>query len=107
MRRIDAGTERRLADGFARALRAPATREGLSHGLFAVAFLLTASLLAALAHADRPFSPALVAGFVVALAVAARVDFSTGLGFSVPTQVVFVPMLLLLPTPLVPLLVGF
>jgi HD-GYP domain-containing protein (c-di-GMP phosphodiesterase class II) len=103
---MDAGTERRLADGFARTVRAPATREALAHGLFAVGFLVAAGALALLVDAERAFSPALAAGFVAALAVAARVEFSTGVGFTVPTTVVFVPMLLLLPTPLVPLLAG-
>ena len=39
-------------------------------------------------------------------AVVARVEFSGGAAYAVPTQIVFVPMLLLLPTPLVPLLVA-
>jgi HD-GYP domain-containing protein (c-di-GMP phosphodiesterase class II) len=103
---MDAGTERRLADGFARTLRAPATREAFGHGLFTVGFLVAAGALALLVDAERAFSPALAAGFVAALAVAARVEFSTGVGFTVPTEVVFVPMLLLLPTPVVPLLAG-
>jgi HD-GYP domain-containing protein (c-di-GMP phosphodiesterase class II) len=105
MRRIDAGTERRLADGFARSLRAPATREVLGHGVVGLAFLAGAIALAVSADAERAFSPALAAGFVVAMAVVAQVEFSCGSSYAVPTQVVFVPMLLLLPTPLVPLLV--
>ena len=43
---------------------------------------------------------------VLAYAIVARVEFSAGAGTVVPTQVVFVPLLLLLPTPLVPLLVA-
>ena len=39
-------------------------------------------------------------------AVVARVEVWGGTGYAVPTQIVFVPMLLLLPTPLVPLLVA-
>jgi putative nucleotidyltransferase with HDIG domain len=42
----------------------------------------------------------------VAYAVADRIEFSSGTGYCVPTQLVFVPMMLLLPTPLVPLLVA-
>ena len=45
--------------------------------------------------------------FLVAYAAADRIEFSTGAGYAVPTQLVFVPMLLLLPTPLVPLLVAW
>jgi putative nucleotidyltransferase with HDIG domain len=106
MRRIDAGTERRLADGFARTVRAPAAREILGHGLFTLLFLVAAGVLAVLVDAERPFSAGLAGVFVLALALSARVEFSTGAGYTVPTQVVFVPMLLLLPTPLVPLLTG-
>src|SRR3954470_11937650 len=106
MRRIDAGTERRLADGFARTVRAPASREVLGHGFFTLLFLLAAGALAVVADADRALDPAVAAAFVVALAIAARIEFSVGSGFTVPTQVVVVPMLLLLPTPLVPLLTA-
>jgi putative nucleotidyltransferase with HDIG domain len=103
---MDAGTQRRLADGFARVARAPDAREVVAHGVFAVGFLLAAGLLAVLAHPDADGSLAVAAGLVVALAFAARVVFSSGATYTVPTQVVFVPMLLLLPTALVPLLVG-
>src|SRR4051794_10781804 len=106
MRRIDAGTERRLADGFARTVRAPASREVLGHGVFTLLFLLAAGALAVVADADRALDPAVAAAFVVALAIAARIEFSVGSGYTVPTQVVVVPMLLLLPTPLVPLLTA-
>jgi putative nucleotidyltransferase with HDIG domain len=106
MRRMDAGTERRLADGFARATRAPAAREVLAHGAFAVGFMVAAGLMALLVPARTSISPVVAVGLVVALALAARVVFSSGATYTVPTQVVFVPMLLLLPTPLVPLLTG-
>ena len=42
----------------------------------------------------------------LAYALVGRAEFPSGAGFAVPTQVVFVPMLLLLPTPIVPLLVA-
>ena len=103
---MDAGTERRLADGFARARRAPAAREAFGHGLFTLGFLVVAGALAVLAPAERGFSLVEAVALVAALVVAARVEFSTGACFSVPTELVLVPMLLLLPTPLVPLLTG-
>jgi hypothetical protein len=106
MRRIDAGTERRLSDAFARSLRAPRERERAVHGLFAALFVVAAVALALLADASRELSVPLAAAFVLALAVVARVEFSVGAGFAVPTQVLAVPMLLLLPTPLVPLLTA-
>jgi len=106
MRRIDAGTERRLSDAIARSLRAPVRREVLGHGGSAVLFLGAALVLALIAPANRELSAPLAAAFVAALALAGRVEFSAGSGYTVPTQVVGIPMLLLLPTPLVPLLTG-
>src|SRR6185295_5067098 len=44
--------------------------------------------------------------FVAAWVVAEGIQFSSGSGWAVPTQLVLVPMLLLVPTPLVPLLAG-
>jgi HD-GYP domain-containing protein (c-di-GMP phosphodiesterase class II) len=109
MRRIDAGTERRLSDAFARSLSAPRERERAAHAFFAALFLGAAGALAVVADASHPLSVPLAVAFVLALAVVARVEFSVGAGYAVPTQVLAVPMLLLLPTPLVPLLtaVGF
>ena len=43
---------------------------------------------------------------VVAYAVAGRVEFHTGAGWTVPTELIFVPMLFLLPLNAVPLLVA-
>ena len=48
----------------------------------------------------------LAVALVAAYALVARAEFPAGAGFAVPTQVVLVPMLLLLPTPTVPLLVA-
>ena len=68
-------------------------------------FLLAAAALALLVTPNRPFSLAVAALYVVCIAAAGHVRFEVGAGFTVPTQAVFVPMLFLLPTQLVPLLV--
>ena len=70
------------------------------------AFLAAAIALASAGVAARPFDLPLAACLVAAYAVLASIDFRTGTGVVMPTQIVFVPMLLLLPTPLVPLLVA-
>jgi HD-GYP domain-containing protein (c-di-GMP phosphodiesterase class II) len=106
MRRLDAGTERRLSDAFARTLRSPGGRELVTDASLVALFLAAAVALALLAHAARPFSAVLAVALTAALAVASRVEFSSGVGYAMPTQLVFVPMLLLLPTPIVPLLVA-
>jgi HD-GYP domain-containing protein (c-di-GMP phosphodiesterase class II) len=83
-----------------------ARRERLLHAAFSAGFLLAAGLLAAAAPAARELDPLLAVLLVLAYALVARVEFAAGAGIVVPTQLVFVPMLLLLPTPLVPLLVA-
>jgi len=103
---MDAGTERLLEETFERRHRDLDRRERVGNRIFAAGFLVAAVGLAVLAEPERALSPLTAAVFVVALAVAARIEFASGAGFAVPIQIVFVPMLLLLPTPLVPLLVA-
>jgi hypothetical protein len=103
---MDAGTERLLEAALERRHRHLDRRERVGNRVFAGAFLAAAIALAALAEPARELSLPVAAVFVAALALVARVEFSVGTGYAVPTQIVFVPMLLLLPTPLVPLLVA-
>src|SRR5688572_7901393 len=69
-------------------------------------FVLLAVLLAVLAEPARDWDVARAIVLVAAFAIAARIELDVGAGYTVPTQLVFVPMLLLLPTPWVPLLVA-
>ncbi len=71
----------------------------------AAGFLATAIAMVVLLPSTRSLDLPLAASLVVAYAVAAQVRFHTGSYWTVPTQLVFVPMLFLLPTPAVPLLV--
>jgi HD-GYP domain-containing protein (c-di-GMP phosphodiesterase class II) len=103
---LDAGTERRLGEAFDRQTRAPDRRERLANRLFLTGFVAAASALAVLAPTGRELDAALAVALLVAYTVADRVEFSVGAGYGAPTQLVFVPMLLLLPTPIVPLLVA-
>ncbi len=103
---LDAATERRVEESFERRARKLDRRELLALLPFTVVFLVASVALAVLAEPARELSIPLAIAFVVAYVVAGRVEFSTGAGYAVPTQLVFVPMLLLLPTPLVPLLVA-
>ena len=102
---LDAATERRHQESSERRARNLNRRELLSLLPFVLAFLVAAVALAVLAEPARDLSVPLALAFVVAYAIADRIEFSTGGGYMVPTELVFVPMLLLLPTPLVPLLV--
>jgi hypothetical protein len=78
-------------------------REVTTRVIAAVAFLAGAALLAALAPWHRSLSIPALAVVLVAYVAADRVRFPVADGFTYPTMLVFVPMLFLLPTPVVPL----
>jgi HD-GYP domain-containing protein (c-di-GMP phosphodiesterase class II) len=80
-------------------------RDGLASLALAGAFLAAASTLALVAHSTRDIHPWTVALFVLSYAVASRIDFEIGTGYAVPTQLVLIPMLALLPVQYVPLCV--
>jgi putative nucleotidyltransferase with HDIG domain len=103
---MDAGAERLLEESLERQNRALDRREAVGTLLFAGAFLVVATLIAVSFEPDRPFSPGLAALMVGAYAVVGAVEVWGDTGYAVPTQIVFVPMLLLLPTPYVPLMVA-
>ena len=103
---ISLGTQRLIERGITRRPERLLAREQIADGGFALGFLAAAVALAFLAPATRELSPLLAAALVVTYSLVARAEFFTGAGFAVPTQIVLVPMLLLLPTPSVPLLVA-
>jgi HD-GYP domain-containing protein (c-di-GMP phosphodiesterase class II) len=80
-------------------------RDRLATLALAGGFAAAASALAAFVGSERPLSAWTAALFVVSYAVASRIDFEIGTGSTVPTQLVFVPMLALLPVQYVPLCV--
>jgi putative nucleotidyltransferase with HDIG domain len=67
--------------------------------------LLAAVLVAIGFHSERSFDAGIAALFVVGLAASCQVRFAVGAAHTSPSQLVLVPMLFLVPTPLVPLLV--
>lgn len=101
------------AEGLLRAARARfanAERGGRrvlsADALAALLFLSASGLLAALGGAPQPLSLDRLLVLCVAFLVASRVRFPVGSGWTRPTQIVFVPMLFLLPTAEVPLIVA-
>src|SRR5689334_22258780 len=103
---LDAVTERLIEEVRARRDEALPVRERAVEGAFALLWIAAAVALAVLCDSPRAFDLPLALAFTVAYAVVSRTPFALGDGLAVPSQLVFVPMLLLLPTPLVPLLVG-
>jgi HD-GYP domain-containing protein (c-di-GMP phosphodiesterase class II) len=81
-------------------------RELAVEGASAACFLAVAAAMAALIPSDTSFDPLLAAALVATYAVLAAVRFPIGHGFTIPTQLVLVPMLFLMPVGAVPLLVA-
>lgn len=90
----------------ARRPRSLGGRERLSRWGASMLFVAAAAALALLGSSGRPVSWWLVALLVGVYALASRVEFEVGSGSAVPTQIVFVPMLFLLPLTLVPACVA-
>jgi HD-GYP domain-containing protein (c-di-GMP phosphodiesterase class II) len=70
------------------------------------AFLTAAIAMALFLDSPRTLDPVTLALLVVSYVVACRAKFDIADGYTVPTQLVLVPMLFLLPTPVVPLVVS-
>jgi HD-GYP domain-containing protein (c-di-GMP phosphodiesterase class II) len=81
-------------------------RERGAEVFLALATIAAGGALLALAPRERAFDPWLALALVLACAVAYRVRFYDGGGYTCPSQLVLVPMLLLLPAPAVPLLMA-
>ena len=97
-RLLRSAQDRRDESGSGRALRAELSA--------AAVFLVWAAALAITAHWDRPLSAASLVVCGAVLIVARRITFPVGSATTSPTQIAFVPMLFVLPTPVVPLVVG-
>jgi HD domain len=96
----------RLRVSFAREITGLAGRERFAELAVGGGFAFAAAALALLAPPHGTVPPATAAMYVLALVVAGRVRFDIGAGFTVPTQIVFVPMLFAVPVGLVPWLVA-
>jgi serine phosphatase RsbU (regulator of sigma subunit) len=72
----------------------------------AAIFLMGAGALAVFGHSARSLSVWALAVTAVSYVIASRVQYPVGSAWTAPTQLVFVPMLFVLPTPLVPLIVA-
>jgi HD-GYP domain-containing protein (c-di-GMP phosphodiesterase class II) len=81
-------------------------RESLTRWLFAVGFLIAAIPLALFAPTARSESPLLFCLLVGAFALSSRIQFEVGSGSTIPTQVILVPMLFVLPAGTVPVAVA-
>ena len=95
-----------IEDGRTRRISRLATREVWGSVVTGGAFLLVAIPFALLFDSGRSANVATLVALVVAYALLYKVEFEIGSGLAIPTQLVFVPMLFLLPLELVPLCVA-
>jgi diguanylate cyclase (GGDEF)-like protein len=96
--------ERLLEDSWKARSRRLSRREVAAELVATLLFLGCAIALAVLSPAIRPLDPALAAGLVCLYALSSGlIKFPIGAGYVVPSYLVLVPMLLLLPPRLVPL----
>jgi HD-GYP domain-containing protein (c-di-GMP phosphodiesterase class II) len=99
--------EHLFARGRERALLRAHGRERLAELLAALAFLAVAIAMALLMPSPRSLDGPTLAVLIGAYIICSRAKFDIADGYTVPTELVLVPMLFLLPTPLVPLVVCF
>jgi Diguanylate cyclase, GGDEF domain len=98
--------EELVAEARDRRPKRPSTRDLLTSGALGGSFVAVAVAIAAIVPSNRSASLSLVALLVGAYALLSRVEFEVGPGAVVPTQLVFVAMLFIVPLPLVPFCVA-
>jgi putative nucleotidyltransferase with HDIG domain len=96
----------RLRESFAERRRRVVAAELRAEMVVGLAFVAAAVTLPLTQGVQPGASPLLVAMYVLGVAVASKVTFDIGAGFTVPTEVLFVPMLFAVPVTLVPALVA-
>src|SRR5207244_6983668 len=87
-----------VESGRKRAVRGLAGRELLSESLVGGAFLVVALLMALRLHSPTSFSMGALVAVLAAYLLAYRVTFEVGDGYAVPTELIFVTALFVLPT---------
>ena len=97
----------RLVEQFGPRLSSPLSRRELvTEALVAAAFLVACAVLLVAVDSENEWSWGVVAALVGGYALASRVQFQAGAGYTAPTQLLFVPMLFAAPLEAVPLLVA-
>jgi HD-GYP domain-containing protein (c-di-GMP phosphodiesterase class II) len=81
-------------------------RELRVDGLLGALLLVAVAAIALVAPSERSLSPLGAVALVCAFALTQRIQFDAGTGYTVPSQLVFIPMLVIAPPALVPLLVA-
>jgi len=103
---LDPRAQRVIEEQRARRIKRLANRERWSLLISAGSFLTVATALALFLPTAREPGAIATVILIAVYALAFRLDFEVGTGSAVPTQLVFVPMLFVLPTGIVPLAVA-
>jgi HD-GYP domain-containing protein (c-di-GMP phosphodiesterase class II) len=103
---LDPATQRVIEQARVRRLGRLARRERRSLIVSVAAFLSVALAMVELVPSDRTAGAFTTLLLIAVYAVAYRFDFQIGTGSAVPTQLILVPMLFVLPTGIVPLAVA-
>jgi HD domain len=98
--------ERLFALGRERAVARSRGRERISEAVVAISFLAVALGMALLLSSPRGLQGTTLVILICAYVVVCRAKFDIADGYTIPTELILVPMLFLLPTPLVPLVVS-
>ena len=99
-------SEQMFARGRDRAQARARGRERAVEQAAACGFLLVAVGMAMFMDSPRSLEAAPLISLAIAYVIACRAQFDIADGYTVPTELVLVPMLFLLPTPMVPLVVS-
>jgi HD-GYP domain-containing protein (c-di-GMP phosphodiesterase class II) len=103
---LDPALELALAETRGRKRAHLVGRDLLSSIVIGAGFLVAAGLALAFLPQHRATLPWLAAVLIVVYAAASRVEFAVGSGYAIPTELVFVPMLFVVPLREVPLCVA-
>jgi HD-GYP domain-containing protein (c-di-GMP phosphodiesterase class II) len=98
--------EQLFARGRSREISRAQGRERAVEQLVAASFLLVALGMAMFMDSPRALEAAPLISLVLAYVIVCQAKFDIADGYTVPTELVLVPMLFLLPTPIVPLVVS-
>ena len=102
----DPYVEQLIEDASIRKTAPLSKRELRTDAVLGVLLLAAVAVLALVAPSARGLSPLGAVALIAAYALTQRVKFDVGPGYTVPSQLVFIPMLILAPPALVPVLVA-
>jgi putative nucleotidyltransferase with HDIG domain len=102
----DPYVEHLIEDASARKSAPLSRRELRTDAALGAVLLVGVAVLALAVHSERTLSPLGAVALIAAYSLTQRVQFDVGPGYTVPSQLVFMPMLVLAPPALVPLLVA-